>query len=190
MGENDEMVVVGRIGKAHGLRGEVSVAVTTDVPDLRFADGAVLTLEPQSGSANSSMPSRAVQSAPPVVDRLTVSGTRWHSGRLLVTFDEIGDRTAAESLRGAVLLADVGQVALDDPDEFFDHQLRGLRAIDLAGEPMGTVVDVVHLPGQDLLAVELPDSGQMLVPFVSQFVPEVRLVEHVVVLDPPQGLAE
>lgn len=179
MGENDEDVVVGRIGKAHGLRGEVSVAVTTDVPELRFADGAVLTVDQSSAPTNA-----------PSVNRLTVTGTRWHSGRLLVTFEEVGDRTAAEALRGALLMTAAGQVSLDDPDEFFDHQLRGLRAVDRTGDLLGTVVDVVHLPGQDLLAVQLPDQQQMLVPFVSQFVPEVRLSDQVIVLDPPEGLVE
>ena len=111
-------VVVGRIGKVHGLRGEVSVEPRTDEPDRRFADGAVLRTQTPRGTA------------PHGADRptsLTVRTVRWHQSRLLVTFDEVADRTAAEALRGLTLVVDVDIAEEpDDPEEFYDHQLVGL----------------------------------------------------------------
>ena len=111
-------LVVGRIGKAHGIRGEVGVEVRTDDPDARFASGESLITEP--------------------ADRgpLRVDATRWHSGRLLVNFAGVADRTAAEALRGTLLLVEVDESERpDDPDEFYDHQLVGLRVVSTAGIP-------------------------------------------------------
>ncbi|HET6727819.1 MAG TPA: ribosome maturation factor RimM [Jiangellaceae bacterium] len=167
------LVTVGRIGRAHGIRGEVSVEVRTDTPELRFADGARLTTEPAGAGP------------------LVVGHTRWHSGRLLVRFDGVSDRAVAEGLRGVRLLAEVGAgERLDDPEEFFDHQLVGLRAVTTAGDDVGDITDVLHLPGQDLLVVRRPDNGETLVPFVTEIVPEVDLAAGQVVLDPPVGLIE
>ena len=112
-------VVVGRIGKAHGVRGEVSVEPRTDEPDRRFADGAVLGTRTPRGDAPTGPDRPAV---------LTVSSSRWHQSRLLVTFAEADDRTAAEALRGLSLVTDVDESDTPaDPDEFYDHQLVGLR---------------------------------------------------------------
>jgi len=167
------LVTVGRIGRAHGIRGEVSVDVRTDSPELRFADGARLTTEP-------------VGAGP-----LVVGHTRWHSGRLLVRFDGVSDRAVAEGLRGVRLLAEAGEdERLDDPEEFFDHQLVGLRAVTTAGDAVGDLTEVLHLPGQDMLVVRRPDNRETLVPFVADIVPEVDLAAARVVLDPPVGLLE
>jgi 16S rRNA processing protein RimM len=167
------LVTVGRIGRAHGIRGEVSVEVRTDSPELRFADGARLTTEPAGAGP------------------LVVGHTRWHSGRLLVRFDGVSDRAVAEGLRGVRLLADVGEgERLDDPDEFFDHQLVGLRAVTTTGDAVGDITDVLHPPGQDLLVVRRPDNREALVPFVVDIVPEVDIAAGRVVLDPPVGLLE
>ena len=167
------LVTVGRIGRAHGIRGEVSVDVRTDSPELRFADGARLTTEP-------------VGAGP-----LVVGHTRWHSGRLMVRFDGVSDRAVAEGLRGVRLLAEAGEdERLDDPEEFFDHQLVGLHAVTTAGDAVGDITEVLHLPGQDLLVVRRPDNRETLVPFVADIVPEVDLAAARVVLDPPVGLLE
>ena len=134
-------VVVGRIGKPHGLRGEVTVEVRTDEPDRRFADGTTLRAEPPPGSAS-----------PPA--SLTVRRTRWHQGRLLVTFEELGDRDAAEGARGIMLHTEVDpDERPDDPDEFYDHQLVGLAAYDVAGTRLGEVTGLVHGGAQDLLTM-------------------------------------
>jgi 16S rRNA processing protein RimM len=112
-------VVVGRIGKPHGIRGELSVEPRTDEPDRRFAVGMVLATETPRGSAPHG-PGRPAA--------LTVQAVRWHLDRLLVRFEEIPDRTAAEAARGLVLTADVPvDEAPEDPEEFYDHQLVGLR---------------------------------------------------------------
>ncbi|HYN74888.1 MAG TPA: ribosome maturation factor RimM [Candidatus Limnocylindria bacterium] len=166
-------VVVGRIGRAHGIHGLVSVDVRTDEPDRRFTAGAVLLTDPDS------------------VGPLTVVEARMHSGRLLLQLDGIEDRTAAESLRGTELLVDVDPDELPtEPEEWYDHQLVGLRAVDAAGTTYGSVTEVVHLPMQDLLAVTDDSGGEVLVPFVAAIVTWVDLAGGRVVLDPPGGLFE
>ena len=164
-GTDDREVVVGRIGKAHGIKGEVSVEPRTDEPERRFADGAVLTTRtPRGGEPHG--PGRPTA--------LTVRRTRWHQSRLLVTFEGIGDRNAAEALRGLSLVTEVDPAETPaDPEEFYDHQLVGLRVETTDGAPVGEVSDVIHGTGQDLLAVRTPEGREVLVPFVSQLVPVV-----------------
>ena len=167
-------VVVGRIGKPHGVRGEVTVDVRTDEPERRFVAGAVLRAQPPRGSATA-------RSA------VTVARARWHQTTLLVTFEEIGDRSAAEAARGLVLHATIpADESPEDPDEFYDHQLVGLSAYDLDGAPLGEVSGLVHGGAQDLLTIRTPDGRDTLVPFVKALVPEVDLVaRRVVVADRP-----
>lgn len=166
-----ERIVVGRIGPAHGIGGDVYVRPLTDVPEVRFADGVVLA------------------AGPPVSAELTVEFTKDHSGRLLVHFVGIDSRNAAEALRNAELeaLVDLDEVPPEE-DEYFDRQLIGLAAKDMAGALIGKVSDVIHLPGQDLLAVALDSGGERLVPFVSQIVPTVDLAGGFVAIDAPDGL--
>jgi 16S rRNA processing protein RimM len=167
-------VVVGRIGKPHGIRGEVTLDVRTDEPELRFADGAVLRAVPPKGSAS---PLRS----------LTVEGSRWHQSRLLAAFEEIPDRSAAEAARGILLYADIDADATpDDPDEFYDHQLVGLAAYDEDGTHLGEVTALVHGGAQDLLTIRTPDHRDTLVPFVKALVPEVDVAgKRVVIADRP-----
>ncbi len=166
-------MVVGRIGRAHGIHGLVSVDVRTDEPERRFAPGTVLDTEP---------PDRGP---------LTVQGGREHSGRLLLELAGVEDRSAAEALRGTELVVDVdADERPDDPEEWYDHQLVGLTAQSADGSPYGTVTEVVHLPMQDLLAVATAGGQEVLVPFVAALVPEVDLAGGRVVLDPPAGLFE
>jgi 16S rRNA processing protein RimM len=167
-------VVVGRIGKAHGLRGEVILDVRTDEPDRRFAPGAVLRAEPPRGSTS---PLRS----------LTVTSSRWHSSRLLVSFGEIDDRNASEAARGIMLYAGIrADETPEDPDEFYDHQLVGLAAYDLEGRELGSVTALVHGGAQDLLSIRTPEGRDTLVPFVRQLVPEVDVAGgRVVVADRP-----
>lgn len=165
-------VVVGRIARPHGIRGDLTVEVRTDEPERRFAVGAVLATDP--------------------ADRgpLTLSASRWHSGSLLVRFDEVPDRTAAEQLRGTWLVLDTAEIgSADDPDEFYDHELIGLTAVRSGGEPVGEVTDVLH-HGQDLLVVTAPGGGELLVPFVAAIVPEVDVAAGRLVIDPPPGLLD
>jgi 16S rRNA processing protein RimM len=172
-------VIVGRIGRPHGIRGEVVIGVRTDEPDLRFAVGSVVDA---SRSAEDDLPA---DRAP-----LKVATVRWHSGQLLVGFAGITDRTAAGDLTGSWLSIDSSQLpATPDPDEFRDHELIGLSVRTTAGEPVGVVTDMLHY-GQDLLVVRRADGGESLVPFVQALVPEVDLGAGVVVIDPPPGLLD
>ena len=166
-------VVVGRIGKAHGLRGDVTINVRTDEPERRFAPGSVLDVEAPTGSATT-------------LRTLTVASFRWHSSVLLVRFEEIPDRNAAEAARGIVLTATVPvDESPEDPDEFYDHQLVGLAAYDLDGTALGEVTGLVH-GAQDLLQIRATDGRDTLVPFVKALVPEVDLAgRRVVVADRP-----
>ncbi|OLT12505.1 ribosome maturation factor RimM [Pseudonocardia sp. CNS-139] len=173
---NGTELLVGIAVRAHGLRGELSVEVHTDSPDERFAPGAVL---------------RARTAAGAPTGPLTVASVRVHSGRLLVTFAEVPDRTAAEALRGTRLLVDAGALPPpEDPDEFHVHQLEGLRAELADGSVVGTVRDVVHGPGGELLVLARPDLPDALVPFVRAIVPTVDLDGGRVVLTPPDGLLD
>ena len=165
-------LVVGRIGRAHGIGGEVSVDVRTDSPDLRFAVGSSLDTDP------------------PERGPLTVTRARWHSGRLLIAFEEVGDRTAAEALRGTLLVADSSTSPPAEEDEYWDHELTGLDALTVSGEPLGQVVEVLHPPGSDILAVRRPDGTEVLVPFVRAIVPTVDIAAGRVVVDPPEGLLD
>jgi 16S rRNA processing protein RimM len=135
--------VVGRITKPHGIRGEVCVEVRTDFPDERFAVGSTLATDP------------------PAAGPLTIATTRWHTGRLLIRFEQTPDRTAAETLRGLWLTVDVDADTAGPPagdGEYYDHQLTGLAVVTVGGEPAGTVTDVLH-HGQDLLVVTPAPAG-------------------------------
>lgn len=156
-------VVVGRIGKPHGIRGEVTIDVRTDEPERRFAVGTTLRATPPSGAVAPGRPAT-----------LTVRSARRHRAAWLVTFDEVADRTAAERLRGTVLRAGIAaDDTPDDPDEYYDHQLVGLRVEDTDGAHLGEVTAVLHGAAQDLLSVRTPDGRDALVPFVRALVPEV-----------------
>lgn len=165
-------LVVGRIGRAHGVRGEVAVDVRTDAADQRFAPGAELATDP------------------PADQPLTVVATRWHSGRLLVRFDGVDDRSAAEALRGTMLVADSAESPATAEDEWWDHELVGLVAVRPDGARLGEVREVVHAPGQDLLVVHREGGGEALVPFVAAIVTAVDVAGGSLVVDPPEGLLE
>ena len=171
-------LVVGRVGRPHGIRGELIVQVHTDDPDLRFAAGSVLDTEPATRGP------------------LTVATSRWHSGRLLVRFDGYADRDRAEELRGTMLVMDSAEVSQSgDPDEFHDYELIGLDVLTRAGEPVGVVSDVLH-QGQDLLVIRprkarpAGEPEEILVPFVAAIVREVDVAAGRLVIDPPPGLLD
>ncbi len=167
---SDTKRVVGRVGRPHGLHGEVTVRVRTDFPEQRFVVGAQLGV----GAGRT----------------ITVEAVRPHSGALLVRFVGVANRDAAAELRGLVLTIEATELpALDDPDEFYDHQLEGLAAVGTDGAVLGTVREVVHAPASDLLVLQT-DHGEALVPFVRAIVPEVDLVGGRVVLTPPAGLLD
>jgi 16S rRNA processing protein RimM len=165
------LLVVGRIGRAHGLRGEVTIEVRTDQPELRFADGSVLVTDPES------------------VGPLKVIHAKNHSGRLLITFEGIDDRNQAEQVRNTLLLADIDPEESSGDDEYYDFQLIG-SSVELSdGTQFGEVTDVIHLPAQDLLAFKYQER-EILIPFIHQFVPTVDIKNKKIVITPPTGLID
>jgi 16S rRNA processing protein RimM len=173
-------VIVGRIGRPHGIRGEVTIGIRTDEPDLRFAVGAVVDASPD-----------GQDETPADTTQLTVACRRWHSGQLLVGFAGITDRTVAAELTGTWLSIDSSQLPdTPDPDEFRDHELIGLSVATADGAAAGVVTDVLH-HGQDLLVVRRDGGGpEILVPFVKAIVPEVDVAAGRLVIDPPPGLID
>lgn len=167
---------VGRLVKAHGLKGAIKLELYTDSPNERFAPGAVLELQVPESSAWFGK-------------TVTVNELRWYNQSPVIFLKDIEDRTAAESLIKAILLVDTDVSALPvEPDAWYDHQLVGLKVL-RDGEPIGEVIRVDHLPAQDLLAVETA-SGEVLVPFVKAIVPEVNIEAGTLTVTPPGGLFE
>jgi 16S rRNA processing protein RimM len=158
-------LLVGRIGRAHGILGEATIEVRTDEPDRRFAIGA--TVQTDSNG------------------ELKVISGRVHNGILLLGFEGISDRNSVEKLRNTLLYADVDiNEANDDEDEYHVMQLIGCAAVLESGETFGEITDVINLPGQDLLAIKTT-QGEQLIPFVHQLVPTVDITNKKVVVIPP-----
>ena len=164
-------VVLARIGKPHGLLREVTVQLHTDDPETRFAVGTVIATESEPGSG--------------VPTTLTVASTRVHRGIWRLPFEEIPDRSGAESLRGPRLVLPESDPQAED-DAFYEEDLVGLEVRDTTGEKVGTVSGLEIGPAQDRLVVTLTDGVTAYVPFVRRIVPTVA-ADHVVV-DPPPGL--
>jgi 16S rRNA processing protein RimM len=166
-------LVVARIGRAHGIKGDVTVEVRTDEPELRLAPGAVLATDP------------------PSTGPLTIETGRVHSGRLLLRFAGVKDRTAAEALRNTLLIADVDPEELpEEEDEYYDHQLMDLDVVTADGVEVGRITEISHLPSQDLFIVERPDGSEVMIPFVEEIVAEIDLAEQKAVITPPPGLID
>ncbi|WP_433572522.1 ribosome maturation factor RimM [Streptomyces sp. CA-251247] len=166
-------LVVARIGRAHGIKGEVTVEVRTDEPELRLGPGAVLATEPAA------------------VGPLTIETGRVHSGRLLLRFEGVRDRTAAEALRNTLLIAEVDPEQMpEEPDEYYDHQLMDLDVVLADGTEIGRITEISHLPSQDLFIVERPDGSEVMIPFVEEIVTGIDLEEQRAVIDPPPGLID
>jgi 16S rRNA processing protein RimM len=167
-----DTVVVGRIGRPHGVRGEVTVEVRTDDPDLRFVPGAVLRTDP------------------PERGPITIAGVHWHSGTLLLRLEGVDSREAAEAVRNTELVVPVAELPeIEDPDSYYDHQLVGLTARMPDDAVLGEVTAVLH-EAQDLLVVRRPEGGDVLIPFVAAIVPTVDIAGGFLVVDPPEGLLD
>lgn len=168
---NEVEVTVGRLGRAVGIRGEIAVELRTDEPARRFRQGARLRL---------GRTGREVE----------LAGVRWNRGRLAVTLVGYPDRTAVEALTGELLHALVpADEQPSEAEEYFDRQLVGLAVLDHAGNKVGTVTDVLHLPAQEVLQLDVAGE-ERLVPFVSALVPVVDLAAGHVQLADVAGLLE
>lgn len=166
---------VGRLVKAHGLKGALKLELYTDDPAKRFTPGArfslqVPTTSPWHGST------------------LTLTELRWYNGQPVAFFDDVADRSAAESLVKAILWIDQSSDEPAEDDAWYDYQLVGLTVL-RDGVEVGTVARVEHFPAQDLLVVRTADS-EVLVPFVSVMVPSVDLAAGTITVTPPPGLFE
>jgi 16S rRNA processing protein RimM len=168
-------LVIGRVAKAHGVGGEIAVDIRTDDPDRRFVKGASLRTRARDKTERT----------------FVIESVREHGGRLLMRLDGIASRDAAEALRGSLFLVDSAELPpIDEPDEFYDHQLEGLRVRTLAGVDVGTVREVLHTGAGELLAVKPAegDGPEVLIPFVGAIVTSVSLADGLIDIDPPDGL--
>ncbi|MDO5678535.1 MAG: ribosome maturation factor RimM [Propionibacteriaceae bacterium] len=164
-------VIVGRVGRAHGIKGDVFIDVRTDEPARRFRTGATLQLG---------------EKRRPV----TLAAVRWNKGKLVVSFEGAPDRTAVEQFTGELLYDRVSESELpSEPEEYFDRQLVGLAVRDYAGIERGTVAEVLHLPAQDVLSLTI-DAEERMVPFVQALVPTVDLDGGFIQLAAVEGLLE
>jgi 16S rRNA processing protein RimM len=170
-------LVVGRVVKPHGITGELVVDVRTDDPEKRFAPGNRLLLKPSRGGGK-----------PHPVD---VQSARPHGNRLLVRLTGVVGREAADALRGQLFVVDSEDLPqLDDPDEFYDHELEGLTVRTVDGQEVGAVAEVLHTAGGELLSVRTPAGREILVPFVGAIVTSVSRADALIQIDPPEGLLD
>ncbi len=161
-------LVVGRIGRAHGVLGEATIDVQTDDPDLRFKVGSKLTLD--SGQ------------------ELTIKSSRWHNQILLLGFEGVNDRNQIEALRDQLISSEVDLSALA-PGEYHYQQLIGCQVYLQNNELVGQVSEVVKLPGQDLLSVD-KNGSQVLIPMVKQIIISIDVLAKKIVVNPPEGLLD
>lgn len=162
---------VARIGKPHGIRGEVTVQVLTDAPGDRFVPGTQFVVEPASAGP------------------LTVESARWNKDILLLAFEEVETRNEAEALRGAKLYVETEELDEDDDEGWYEHELVGLD-VRVGDQVVGKVSGLHTMPVQDLLVVTDRDGKEILIPFVEQIVPEVNVADKYVLVTPPAGLFE
>lgn len=163
-------LVVGRLGRPHGVHGEISVEVRTDEPELRFAKGSKLSIKESN-------------------NQLTVLSSRWHQEKMLVKFEEITDRDRANEIKGKTLTIKIDPNSVETKkDQYYEFQLAGLKVIDKNDKTLGQIKEVITNLAQDLLVVETVDKREVLVPFVKQIVTNVDLNKKQVIMDPPTGL--
>ena len=161
-------LVVGRIGRAHGVLGEATIEVQTDDPDIRFQVGNKLTLDDGR--------------------ELTIRSSRWHNQILLLAFDGIADRNQIEELRDQLISSDV-DLGLLAPGEYHFQQLIGCEVFQQNGELIGTVDEILKSPGQDLLSVSRA-AGRVLIPMVKQIIIEINVLAKKIIVNPPEGLLD
>jgi len=163
-------VTVARIGRAHGLKGEVGLEVRTDIPLQRLVVGA------------------AFETQPPQAGPLTLTSVRQHGGRWVAGFAELTDRNAAEAARDVELEIEADET--QEEDAWYLHELVGLTAVRPDGTVVGEVVDLLDMPAHDVLVVRQPSGFRAMIPFVEPFVPHVDAQARTVTITPPYGLLD
>jgi 16S rRNA processing protein RimM len=173
---NSTKLRVGRLLKAHGLKGAIKLELYTDSPNERFSQGAVLELQ-------------VPETSPWFGKTVTVAELKWFNTSPVLFLEDVVDRDTAESLIKAILLVDQPlDESPSEPDAWFDHQLVGLKVF-RDGVQIGELARVDHLPAQDLLAIRV-DDREVLLPFVKAFVPKVDVEAGLIEITPPGGLFE
>jgi 16S rRNA processing protein RimM len=167
---------IARLGKAHGVRGEVTVELLTDQPEERFYPGALFSL---------------LSPAPFFAEtgkKLTLESSFLHNGRWILAFEGIESRNKVEEFRNHFIQADIDvEHEGDGEDDFHVQQLIGITAVDSEGNALGEVTDILNLPGQDVVVIKI-DGKEKLVPFVYEFVPTISVEKKIMVINPPAGL--
>ncbi|MEV7609158.1 ribosome maturation factor RimM [Microbacterium sp. NPDC089320] len=165
---------VGRLVKAHGLKGALKLELYTDNPERRFTPGAEFTLQ-------------VPEASPWHGKTVVVREYRVMNGNPVVFLKDVDDREGAEGLVRAILWIDQDNDEVED-NAWFDHQLVGLDVVrdDVV---VGKVARVEHFPAQDLLIVRSGEQD-IMVPFVKAIVPTVDVDAGRVIVTPPAGLFE
>ena len=167
---------IGRLTKAHGLKGALKIELYTDDPERRFVPGAVFSLQVPTGHAWHGKTLELVE-------------LRWYNSHAVGFFKDVPDRSAAEALVKAILWVEQDAAELpEEEDAWYDHQLVGLAVL-RDGVKVGTVAQIDHFPAQDLLTVKTAD-GDVLVPFVKAIVTAVDVKAGTLTVVPPPGLFE
>ncbi|MCH8565389.1 ribosome maturation factor RimM [Nesterenkonia sp. LB17] len=174
--DSAERLRVARIGKPHGIRGEVTAQLFTDDPEQRLAPGSVI------------IRIAGDQTVDRITTLLTVTRQRWNKSIALLSFREITDRDSAEALRGSTLYVEVPMEEDSDEDGWYSHELAGFACVDLQGQRLGTLKELITGSAQDLLVVTAVSGEDVMVPFVEELVPEVDAEHQRIVLTPPPGL--
>ena len=167
---------VGRLTKAHGLKGAIKIELYTDAPEQRFVPGAVFSLQVPTSSAWHGKTLELVE-------------LKWYNSHAVAFFAGVSDRSNAETLLKAILWVDQDLTEIpDEEDAWFDHQLVGLAVL-RDGTKVGVVTQIDHFPAQDLLTIKTA-SGDVLVPFVKAIVTAVAVTAGTLTVQPPLGLFE
>ncbi len=182
-----EYAIVGRVRKAHGIRGELVVEIITDAPEAIFASGRRVLVGTVTGD-----PPRAPRTPreAAVPRELTIRTTTPFKGGLIVVFDELADRTQADLFQKRYLLVPVGEIAPAGEDEVYFHELLGMRVVLASGETLGTIDALFELPQGLAIDVARDGGGTVMLPYRPEVVTEVRVGERTVVVDPPDGLLD
>jgi len=166
-------LAIGRIGRPHGVHGEVRLEVMTDFPE-RFAPGAKLLVGPEQ------------ESEPQSVEVMAV---RPHKEWLLVRFDIAGERTAASLLTGQYVYIPAEEARALEPDSYYPHELLGLEVATDEGRPLGRVTSVLETGAADVLKVD-SDEGEYLIPMIADVIADVDLDTGRLTITPLPGLLE
>ncbi|MEA1996302.1 MAG: ribosome maturation factor RimM [Gemmatimonadota bacterium] len=172
--KGQKFLLIGRIVKPHGIRGELGVISLTEWPDLRFQPGAELFIGPDEKSLSETV----------------IDSVRPYRQGYLVLLDICPDRSAAEALRGWNLYISSSEAPEPSPGSYYHHELLGLAVRDEAGNELGRVSAILDTPAHDLLEVETRVRKKFLLPMVDEFILEVDLKQGALYVHLPEGLTD